>query len=75
MKWQGTPPSECPICGDNISGFHYGIFSCEGCKQFFKRCVQKNCDYQCQYSNTCDVKVETRKNALPVGLTNVSIEA
>ena len=22
----------CPICGDKISGFHYGIFSCESCK-------------------------------------------
>lgn len=24
--------SPCPICGDKISGFHYGIFSCESCK-------------------------------------------
>lgn len=27
--------SPCPICGDKISGFHYGIFSCESCKGFF----------------------------------------
>lgn len=30
----------CPICGDQISGFHYGTFSCESCKGFFKRSVQ-----------------------------------
>lgn len=31
--------SPCPVCGDKISGFHYGIFSCESCKvckNFFK---------------------------------------
>lgn len=27
--------SPCPICGDKISGFHYGIFSCESCKVSF----------------------------------------
>jgi len=24
--------SACLICGDNGSGFHYSVFSCEGCK-------------------------------------------
>ena len=39
--------SPCPVCGDKISGFHYGIFSCESCKGFFKRTVQNKKNYQC----------------------------
>ncbi|KAK3726230.1 hypothetical protein RRG08_018673 [Elysia crispata] len=22
----------CAVCGDEASGFHYGVYSCEGCK-------------------------------------------
>ena len=30
----------CPICGDSVSGYHYGLLTCESCKGFFKRTVQ-----------------------------------
>ena len=51
----------CPICGDRISGFHYGIFSCESCKGFFKRTVQNKKNYVCVRGTNCLITVTTRK--------------
>lgn len=31
----------CSICGDLASGYHYNALSCEGCKGFFRRTVQR----------------------------------
>lgn len=25
----------CPICGDKVSGYHYGLLTCESCKVIF----------------------------------------
>jgi len=30
-----VPP--CAVCWDKGSGFHYGVYSCEGCKVFSTR--------------------------------------
>uniref|UniRef100_A0A9J2Q046 Nuclear receptor domain-containing protein n=1 Tax=Ascaris lumbricoides TaxID=6252 RepID=A0A9J2Q046_ASCLU len=40
-------PLLCSICGDKSSGLHYGIYTCEGCKGFFKRTVQNKRVYTC----------------------------
>lgn len=53
--------SPCPVCGDKISGFHYGIFSCESCKGFFKRTVQNKKNYVCLRGAQCPVSIATRK--------------
>lgn len=46
---QNNPFSEehCPVCGDRVSGYHYGLLTCESCKGFFKRTVQNKKPYIC----------------------------
>lgn len=43
----------CSICGDRASGKHYGVYSCEGCKGFFKRTVRKDLSYACREEKSC----------------------
>lgn len=43
----------CLICGDKASGKHYGVYSCEGCKGFFKRTVRKNLSFHCKDNRNC----------------------
>lgn len=54
----------CLICGDRASGYHYSVLSCEGCKGFFKRTVQKNLMYTCKDAGkgVCVVNKSTRNN-------------
>ncbi|KAM5287125.1 retinoic acid receptor RXR-beta isoform 5-T5 [Hipposideros larvatus] len=45
----------CAICGDRSSGKHYGVYSCEGCKGFFKRTIRKDLTYSCRDNKDCTV--------------------
>ncbi|KAH3801826.1 nuclear hormone receptor FTZ-F1 beta-like [Dreissena polymorpha] len=62
---QEIPPrflgQQCPVCCDSISGFHYGIFTCESCKGFFKRTVQNKKTFVCPRQGECEINLENRK--------------
>jgi len=45
----------CVVCGDKSSGKHYGQYTCEGCKSFFKRSVRRSLSYQCRGSRNCPI--------------------
>uniref|UniRef100_A0A8D0HMV1 Nuclear receptor domain-containing protein n=1 Tax=Sphenodon punctatus TaxID=8508 RepID=A0A8D0HMV1_SPHPU len=50
----------CAICGDRSSGKHYGVYSCEGCKGFFKRTIRKDLTYTCRDNKECVVDKRQR---------------
>ncbi|XP_005106983.2 transcription factor HNF-4 homolog, partial [Aplysia californica] len=51
---------ECAICRDKSTGKHYGAFSCDGCKGFFRRSVRRNHQYACRFNRNCVVDKDKR---------------
>lgn len=51
----------CPVCGDKVSGYHYGLLTCESCKGFFKRTVQNKKVYTCVADRSCHIDKSQRK--------------
>ncbi|VDP71019.1 unnamed protein product [Echinostoma caproni] len=51
----------CPVCGDRLSGYHYGLPTCESCKGFFKRTVQNKKEYHCTEQGQCVIDRVHRK--------------
>ncbi|VDN03140.1 unnamed protein product [Thelazia callipaeda] len=50
----------CNVCGDRSTGNHYGVRSCEGCKGFFRRTVQRKFSYTCYKQGDCNISLKTR---------------
>ncbi|XP_053665782.1 ecdysone-induced protein 78C [Anopheles marshallii] len=71
----------CRVCGDKASGYHYGVTSCEGCKGFFRRSIQKQIEYRCLRDGKCLVIRLNRnrcqycrfKKCLSVGMSRDSV--
>ncbi|XP_032444289.1 nuclear receptor subfamily 5, group A, member 5 [Xiphophorus hellerii] len=73
----------CPVCGDKVSGYHYGLLTCESCKGFFKRSVQNNKHYTCSEQQRCPMNLSQRKRCpfcrfqkcLAVGMRKEAVRA
>ncbi|XP_076013344.1 thyroid hormone receptor beta isoform X3 [Genypterus blacodes] len=52
----------CVVCGDKATGYHYRCITCEGCKGFFRRTIQKNLNptYACKFDAKCIIDKVTR---------------
>nr|BAD27471.1 thyroid hormone receptor beta 1 [Conger myriaster] len=52
----------CVVCSDKATGYHYRCITCEGCKGFFRRTIQKNLHptYACKYEGKCAIDKVTR---------------
>ncbi|XP_018900480.1 retinoic acid receptor RXR isoform X2 [Bemisia tabaci] len=72
----------CSICGDRASGKHYGVYSCEGCKGFFKRTVRKDLSYACREEKNCLIDKRQRnrcqycryKKCLSMGMKREAVQ-
>uniref|UniRef100_A0A915Q6J2 Nuclear receptor domain-containing protein n=1 Tax=Setaria digitata TaxID=48799 RepID=A0A915Q6J2_9BILA len=71
----------CAVCGDKASGNHYSVPSCEGCKGFFRRTIQKKIEYMCYKQGNCIVDQKNRnrcqccrfKKCLNLGMRQESV--
>ncbi|XP_041960304.1 uncharacterized protein LOC121718927 isoform X1 [Alosa sapidissima] len=83
MAGQELAGDLCPVCGDKVSGFHYGVKTCESCKSFFKRTAHTNKVYNCVKSQNCRIDKILRqqcafcrfKKCLGVGMRLEAIRA
>ncbi|KAL5961702.1 Hepatocyte nuclear factor 4-alpha, partial [Taenia solium] len=76
------PISNCLICGDKATGKHYGAYSCDGCKGFFRRSVRRKHTYSCRYNRTCTIDKDMRnqcrfcrlKKCFRVGMNRAAVQ-
>ncbi|XP_076464314.1 uncharacterized protein LOC143296330 [Babylonia areolata] len=52
----------CRVCGDLANGIHFGVFTCEGCKKFFRRTLQGSRSYVCRGKGLCSLNPRNRNH-------------
>lgn len=55
-------PKICAVCADKSTGMHFGAMTCEGCKGFFRRSIQKKGNFVCLFEGNCTINKVTRKH-------------
>ena len=51
----------CRVCEEPAAGFHFGAFTCEGCKSFFGRtCNNQSVIQECKNNYRCTVDKKNR---------------
>lgn len=52
---------QCKVCGEPAAGFHFGAFTCEGCKSFFGRTYNNLSSIQeCKNGQACVINKKNR---------------
>ncbi|XP_073903755.1 nuclear receptor subfamily 1 group I member 3 isoform X2 [Castor canadensis] len=55
-------PRNCVVCGDRATGYHFHALTCEGCKGFFRRTVNKSTGPTCSFAGSCEVSKTQRRH-------------
>uniref|UniRef100_A0A8C3J4T6 Nuclear receptor subfamily 1 group I member 3 n=1 Tax=Calidris pygmaea TaxID=425635 RepID=A0A8C3J4T6_9CHAR len=61
---EDTEPEEekvCAVCGDRANGYHFHVMTCEGCKGFFRRSINKGVHFTCPFSRSCPITKAKRR--------------
>ncbi|XP_014474793.1 PREDICTED: zygotic gap protein knirps-like [Dinoponera quadriceps] len=57
----GVMNQQCKVCGEPAAGYHFGAFTCEGCKSFFGRTYNNaNNITDCKNGNQCVINKRNR---------------
>ncbi|ELV13290.1 Nuclear receptor subfamily 1 group I member 3 [Tupaia chinensis] len=62
MASEEDDPRSCVVCGDRATGYHFHALTCEGCKGFFRRTVNKSSGLVCSFTGSCKVNKAQRRH-------------
>ncbi|XP_032422613.1 nuclear receptor subfamily 1 group I member 2 isoform X2 [Xiphophorus hellerii] len=55
-------PKACGVCGDLAKGYHFNALTCEGCKGFFRRAINRSTQLRCLFLNKCIITKNNRRS-------------